>query len=235
MNTQPTIFIVDDDPAARESVAALVASHGMPVEKFGRAEEFLAAYDPARRGCLIVDVRMTGMSGLELIEKLSARGATLPVIVITGFADVPMAVRAMSSGAFTFLEKPCTDKELWPNIVGALEAEKRLNEERQHKAEIVARRASLTGPEEQVLEGLLAGKANKTIAAELGLGLRTVELRRATIMKKMEANSLAELVRLILVAEGKSNLPPRSNNGRGGPDAEPEALPPGVGYGAETV
>ncbi len=207
MNTSPTIFIVDDDPAARESVAALISSHGMPVEKFASAGEFWAAFDPARRGCVIVDVRIAGMCGLKLIEQLSARGAALPAIVITGFADVPMAVRAMHSGAFTFLEKPCADKELWPNVVAALEAEQRVNQQRQHKAEIVARRANLTDPEEQVLERLLAGKANRNIATELGLGLRTVELRRATIMKKMQAGSLAELVRLILIAGGELEIP----------------------------
>src|SRR5947209_12696093 len=107
MENDPTVFVVVDDPAARGSVAALVASHGLKVESFGSAEEFLAARDPARGGCLIADVRMTGMSGLELQEQLTARGDRLPVIIITGFADIPMAVRAMQAAAITFLDKPC--------------------------------------------------------------------------------------------------------------------------------
>ncbi len=196
------VFIVDDDPAARESVAALVGSHGMPTKTFASAAEFLAAYSPGQRGCLVVDVRMTGMNGLELQQELGTRGYTIPVIVITGFADVPTAVRAMRAGAVTFLEKPCADNELWASIQTALQWEARSRQQRSQREEILARRATLTPAEVLVLDRLLAGKANKAIAAELDLGLRTVELRRATIMKKMEANSLAELVRLILSIEG---------------------------------
>jgi two-component system, LuxR family, response regulator FixJ len=198
------VFIVDDDPAARESVAALVGSHGLPTQTFASAAEFLADFRPSQRGCLVVDVRMTGMTGLELQQELTARGFQIPVILITGFADVPTAVRAMRAGAVTFLEKPCSDKELWSSIETALQWETRSLQQRTHRGEIAARRATLTPAEIQVLERLLAGKANKTIAAELDLGLRTVELRRATIMKKMEANSLAELVRLILWLEASS-------------------------------
>jgi two-component system, LuxR family, response regulator FixJ len=196
-----SVFIVDDDPAARESVAALVGSHGVTTKTFGSAAEFLTAYAPAQRGCLVVDVRMTGMTGLELQEDLKRRGYSIPVIVITGFADVPTAVRAMRAGAVTFLEKPCSDKELWASIQTALDWESRSQQQRTQREEIVARKATLTPAEAQVLERLLAGKANKAIASELDLGLRTVELRRATIMKKMDANSLAELVRLILSLE----------------------------------
>jgi FixJ family two-component response regulator len=203
MTSEPTVFVVDDDPAARGSVAALVASHGLAVESFASAEEFLAAYDPARRGCLIADVRMAGMSGLDLQQHLAAKSSALPVIIITGFADIPMAVRAMQTGAVTFLEKPCADKELWQSIQVALDWEEQAQLDRQDRAEIIARRASLAPGEVEVLDRLLAGKANKLIAVELGLGLRTVELRRATLMKKMHADSLAELVRLVLVADGK--------------------------------
>lgn len=199
-----SVFIVDDDPAARESVAALVGSHGATTKTFASAAEFLAAYSPNQRGCLVVDVRMTGMTGLELQQELGKRGYTIPVIVITGFADVPTAVRAMRAGAVTFLEKPCADNELWASIQTALQWETRSRQQRSQREEILARRASLTPAEVQVLDRLLAGKANKTIAAELDLGLRTAELRRATIMKKMEANSLAELVRLILSIEGSA-------------------------------
>jgi two-component system response regulator FixJ len=204
-NATFNVFIVDDDPAARESVAALVGSHGVTTRTFGSAAEFLAAYSPSQRGCLVVDVRMTGMTGLELQEELRKRGYSIPVIVITGFADVPTAVRAMRAGAVTFLEKPCSDKDLWASIQTALQWESRSQQQRSQREEIVARRATLTPAEVQVLDRLLAGKANKAIASELDLGLRTVELRRATIMKKMGANSLAELVRLILSIESPSD------------------------------
>lgn len=203
MESDPTVFIVDDEPAARASMAALVSSHGLPVKTFASAEEFLTAYDPAERGCLITDVRMPGMNGLELQQRLQQKSATLPVIVITGFADIPLAVRAMQSGAVTFLEKPCADKELWQSLQAALDSEEQADGDRRYRADIIARRASLGPPEMDVLTRMLAGKPNKQIAAELGCGLRTVELRRATIMKKMKAESLPELVRLVLIAEGK--------------------------------
>ncbi len=196
------VFVVDDDPGARSSVAALIQSHGMKVRPFASAKEFLAAYNPAQTGCLVVDVRMAGMTGLELQEELRSRGSTLPVIVITGYADVPMAVRAMRAGAVTFLQKPCADNELWASIETALRWSQRSHQLRAQRNEILARRATLTPPEVQVLEKLMAGKANKVVASELDLGLRTVELRRATVMKKMHADSLAELVRLILMTEG---------------------------------
>lgn len=207
-----SVFVVDDDPAARESVAALVGSHGLPTQTFASAAEFLEAYDPSARGCLVVDVRMTGMTGLELQQEIADRGFQIPVIVITGFADVPTAVRAMRAGAVTFLEKPCSDKELWASIETALECENRAQQQRIEREAILARRAALTPAERQVLDLLLAGRQNKTIAAELDLGLRTVELRRATIMKKMEADSLAELVRMILSVAGPTNpAAPRSS------------------------
>jgi two-component system response regulator FixJ len=215
MEIEPTVFVVDDDPAARDSVAALVASHGLKVEDFASAEEFLAARDPARRGCLIADVRMAGMSGLELQERLVARGDSLPVIIITGFADIPMAVRAMQAGAVTFLEKPCADQELWQSIQVALDSEELAESSRQKRADVIARRESLTPAEVDVLERILAGKPNKLMAVELGVGLRTVELRRATLMKKMRADSLPELVQLVLIAEGKW------------PDAKPPEGPAG--------
>lgn len=198
MESNPVVFVVDDDPAARNSVAALIQSRGLPVQTYASAEEFLNAYQANQRGCLIVDVRMTGMSGLDLQEQLKARGHNLPVIVITGFADVPMAVRAMRAGAVTFLEKPCGEQEIWDAIQTALDQEARNNELRQHREEIEQRYASLTPAEVQVLDKMMAGAPNKTIAGDLDLGLRTVELRRATIMKKMNASSLAHLVRLVL-------------------------------------
>ncbi len=210
MDNSVTVFIVDDDPAARGSVAALAGSHGLAAEAFASAEEFLAAYRPGRRGCLIADVRMAGMSGLDLQQRLAAQGDPLPVIVITGFADIPMAVRAMRNGAITFLEKPCPTQELWQSVQAALDAESRCEQQRRDLGAIVARRATLTPGEVEILHRLLAGKANKTVAAELGLGLRTVEARRAALMKKMQVDSLAELVRAVLIAEEQAPLAPRA-------------------------
>lgn len=194
-----TIFVVDDDQAARESVVALVGLKGLQAKGFASAEAFLSTFDPAAKGCLVVDVRMQGMTGLQLIEQLAQRNSKLPVVVITGYADVPMAVRAMQIGAVTFLEKPCHEQELWTAIQQALEIEERRQVERSQRAEVAARIASLTDEEAAVFRMLLAGKVNKRIAVELDLGLRTIELRRSTVMKKMQASSLPELVRLAIL------------------------------------
>jgi FixJ family two-component response regulator len=199
MQPDATVFVVDDDPAARDSVAALVRSKGLPVDTYASAEQFLAAFDASRVGCLVVDVRMTGMTGLDLQEVLRQRGSRLPIIVITGFGDVPTAVRAMRAGAFTFLEKPCRDQELWSCIQKSLDAAGRARLEDIRKADVEARLAQLTQDEQRVMREMVAGKPNKVIAAELDIGLRTVELRRANVLKKMHADSLAELVRLALL------------------------------------
>jgi FixJ family two-component response regulator len=199
MDNETTVFIVDDDPAARDSVAVLVRSKGLPVETFASAEEFLAAYQPLARGCLVVDVRMTGMTGLDLLEMLRQRGYSLPVIVITGFGDVPAAVRAMRAGAYTFLEKPCRDQELWASLQRAIESVSQLQAEQERKVEIESRLATLTPDELRVMREMVIGKPNKVIASDLDIGLRTVELRRANVLKKMHADSLAELVRLALL------------------------------------
>jgi two-component system response regulator FixJ len=209
MISDPVVFVVDDDPAARNSLGALVTSRGLAVETYESAEDFLARFDPAKRGCLIADVRMTGMSGLELQEQMAAQRVNLPVIVITGFADIPMAVRAMRGGAVTFLEKPCTEQELWDAIQMALGAEAKSNELRQKHGEIEQRYATLTPAEHEVLAKLMAGLTNKTIAYELKLGTRTVEMRRAKIMEKMNAKSLQELVRLV-IAVRPGDEPPQS-------------------------
>jgi FixJ family two-component response regulator len=207
MISDPVIFVVDDDPAARNSLAALVTSRGLAVETFASAEDFLARFDPAKRGCLIADVRMTGMSGLELQEQMAAQQVNLPVIVITGFADVPMAVRAMRAGAVTFLEKPCTEQELWDAVQMALDTEAKSNELRQRRGEIEQRYATLTPAEHEVLAKLMAGSTNKVIAHELKLGMRTVEMRRAKIMEKMNAGSLQELVRLVIAVRPGDDAP----------------------------
>ena len=209
MDEDSTIFVVDDDDAARESVVALVGSKGLRAKGFASAEAFLSAFDPAEKGCLVVDVRMQGMTGLQLIERLAARHSELPVVVITGYADVPMAVRAMQMGAVTFLEKPCHEQELWTAIERVLETEQRRQVERSEQAEVAARIASLSDGEVAVFRMLLAGKVNKRMAIELDLGLRTVEARRSSVMRKMQASSLPDLVRMaILCGFLKAELAP---------------------------
>lgn len=198
MEIEPTVFIVDDDPAARQSVSALIESMGLLAETYASAEKFLETYDPGRPGCLVTDYRMVGMSGLELQEALVSNKITLPVIVITAYADVPLAVDAMKRGAITLLEKPCHENELVSNIRRAVEMDARNRQEHAHVQQIQERLATLSKGELEVTKLLLAGKMNKNIARELDLGLRTVELRRHQIMKKMQVDSVAQLVKCLL-------------------------------------
>ena len=209
MNEGITVFVVDDDPAARESVAALVKSKGLPVETFESAEDFLARMDFSRAGCLIVDVKMTGMSGLGLQRRLKEQGVALPVVVITGFAQIPMAVQAIQNGAVTFMEKPCKKEELWRSIDLALRQDTIQRETLKQRESIQGRLEQLTKDELLVLDELFRGQPNKRIAAKLDIGLRPVELRRSKIMKKMQADSLAELVRLVMTID---YLPPDSED-----------------------
>jgi FixJ family two-component response regulator len=201
MSSNATIYVVDDDAAARESVIALISLKGLAARGFASAEEFLGQFDPAQPGCLVVDVRMSGMSGLQLLQHLQQRKISFPAIVITGYADVPMAVKAMQAGAMTFLEKPCQEQELWTAIQQALDLEAAQVAQRKQKSEIESRLASLTEDEVAVLRKLLEGLPNKRIAVDLDIGLRTVELRRSNIMKKMVAASLPELVRMAIQAD----------------------------------
>jgi two-component system, LuxR family, response regulator FixJ len=210
MDSDRTIFVVDDDAGARESVMALVSLKGLKAEGFPSAEAFLAQYDPTREGCIVVDVRLAEMSGLDLLRVLRERKNALPTIVITGFADVSMAVRAMQEGAFTFLEKPADQQQLWGAIQQALEMEQTQQAQRKMRAEVASRLSLLTADELEVFRRLLAGHANKRIAADLDIGLRTVELRRSNIMKKMQATSLPDLVRMaILIDFLKADVPPQ--------------------------
>ena len=211
MTFDTTVFVVDDDPAARQSVAALVESMGLCAETFESAESFLQAYDSARPGCLVTDLRMFGMSGLELQEALFRDKISLPVIVITAFADVPLAVRAMKHGAITLLEKPCHEQELVSNINRAIELDSVTRHKTAQVRSIKQRLDTLTGGERAVMQLLITGKMNKNIAKELDLGLRTVELRRHQIMKKMQVDSVAELVRLVMEA-GESDLQSPNNS-----------------------
>ncbi len=201
MESKPVVFVVDDDSAARASVIALVRSNGLDARGFASAEDFLASDERHGRGCVVADMRMPGMSGLQMLERLNAEHSTLPVVIITGFPDVPLAVQAMRAGAVTFLEKPCGDQDLWEGIRAALDRESRNAALHSRQTEIAARFATLTESDRQVLDRLMAGIPNKSIATELDIGLRTVELRRATIMKKMQVNSLAELVQTVMSLE----------------------------------
>jgi RNA polymerase sigma factor (sigma-70 family) len=204
MSSEPTVFVVDDDQAMRTSLQWLIESTGMQVRTFESADAFLAAYYPGRAGCLLLDVRMPGMSGLELQSYLAREGYRLPVIIITGHGDVAMAVKAMKSGALDFIEKPFHDEDLLRSIRNALELDQRQRVSRANRAEIAARLAELTPREHEVMAMVTEGKANKEIAAALGVTAKTVEAHRARVMEKMRAESLAELVRMALVAAGEA-------------------------------
>lgn len=199
MPANPTVFVIDDDPAMCSSLRWLLQSVELEVETYPTAEEFLGAYDSQRPGCLILDIRMPGMSGLNLLEELPARGITLPAIVITAYAEVATAVRALKAGAVDFLEKPFSDEVLLERVHQAIETDREAREVQALRADVTARFASLTPREREVMELVTAGKANKVIAAELGLSPKTVEVHRAAVMDKMQADSVAELVRFALL------------------------------------
>ncbi|MGQ9367825.1 response regulator transcription factor [Azospirillum sp. ST 5-10] len=198
--TPRTVYVVDDDPAMRHSLAWLVGSLGVPVETFASGEEFLRAVPPDRPGCLVTDVRMPGMSGLELQDTLARAGSLLAVVVITGHADVPMAARAFRAGAVDFVEKPFNDQMLLDRVHEALEKSLRLWEERARKRHVHALLARLTPRERQVADLVVAGKPNKVIAVEINLSLKTVEVHRHNVMEKLEVGSIADLTRLLLEA-----------------------------------
>ncbi len=195
---KPTVFIVDDEEAVRDSLQWLLESKGLKVALFDSAETFLASYTPDRAGCLVVDVRMPGMSGLELQEKLAEWQYTIPVIFITGHGDVPMAVQAVKHGAVDFLEKPFNDKELLAIIDRSLTQDRAQREGESLHRQIRDRLASLSPRERAVLDLVVAGRLNKQIADELAISIKTVEAHRANMMDKMGAQSLAELVQQVL-------------------------------------
>lgn len=200
---EATVFVVDDDDAVRESLAFLLKSVGLKVESFSSAQDFLKSYNPARAGCLVLDIRMPGMSGLELQEKLKQMESMLPIIFITGHGDVPMAVKAIKAGAADFVQKPFRDQELIDRIREVLEEDASARVEKLQKAEILKRIDSLTEREREVMEQVVDGKANKVVAIDLNVSQRTVEIHRANVMDKMKARSLAQLVRLVMKARGE--------------------------------
>lgn len=203
MTDEKTVFIVDDDEAVRESLSWLISSVGFQVEAFESAQAFLDAYAPSRPGCLLVDVRMPGMSGLELQKHLAQQALCLPVIVITGHGDVQMAVRAMKDGAFDFIEKPFNDQVMLDSVNKAVrECERRRNLEGERQAVLVLM-DRLTPREHQVMDMIVAGQANKQIAHHLDISDKTVEAHRAKVMEKLEATSLAELIRKVMILKTK--------------------------------
>ena len=195
------IYLVDDDEALRDSLAWLLESQGFKVAAFASAEDFLKAWRPEFNGCLLLDVRMPGMSGLELHERLRAQYSTLPIIFITGHGDVPMAVAALKKGAVDFIEKPFNDTELLRLVSQCLVSEQEHRARRRQDAEVSRRLDQLTQREREVLDLIIAGKLNKQIADVLGISIKTVEVHRARVMEKMGANSLAELVQHVVTVE----------------------------------
>lgn len=195
----PIVYIIDDDQAMVESLTWIIESIGLKVKTFVRAQEFMDQYNPQQHGCLLLDVRMPGMSGPELQIKLNDHGLpTLPIIFISGHGDVPLAVRVMKAGAVDFLTKPFNDQVLLESINKALRVDKANREKRQESAQARAKFALLSPREVQVLQGIVAGKPNKVVSAELNISLKTVEAHRASVMKKMSVRSVPELVKLVL-------------------------------------
>jgi two-component system response regulator FixJ len=201
MSSDQVVHVIDDDEAVRESLAFLLRSAKVAVQTYESAVVFLESSSGLTSGCIITDVRMPGIDGLELLRRLRRQDVRVPVIVVTGHGDIPLAVEAMKIGAADFLEKPFDDEALLASVRAALS---RNNKDAQHDAErctIQQRLAALSNRERQVLEGLVAGLPNKTIAHDLGSSPRTVEIYRANVMTKMEARSLSELVRMALIAD----------------------------------
>jgi two-component system, LuxR family, response regulator FixJ len=206
----PLVYVVDDDDAVRDSLGMLLNSVGLASEQYASAADFLDAYDPARHSCLVTDIRMPGLSGLELQQRLNDRHAEIPVIFITGHGDVPMAVNAMKAGAVDFIQKPFRDQDLIDRIHKALAQDRERRSEREELRLIRKRLEMLTPRETEVMERVVRGQANKVIALDLGVSQRTVELHRARVMRKLGMRSLADLVRVAgkvsHVAEGDAGV-----------------------------
>lgn len=200
MAAEPVVHVIDDDESAREALAFLIDCAGFQVRTYESAVRFLDAVPTMDHGCIVTDVRMPELTGVELIGRLKALGVKDPVIVITGHADVPMAIQAMKAGVADFLEKPFGDDAILGAIRSALARQTGREEADAEREAIKARMATLSQRESEVMEGLVAGHANKVIAYDLGISARTVEVYRANVMTKMQAGSLSELVRMVTVA-----------------------------------
>jgi FixJ family two-component response regulator len=192
----PTVFVVDDYAPGRRSISRLLRAAGFAVTAFASAQEFLAQYDPETPGCLVLDLAMPAVSGLELQGMLADRGSLLPIIFLTAYGDIPKSVQAMKRGATDFLTKPVNDEDLLAAVRAAIEKHRALRRDQAELSEIRARLATLTPREREVLEYVVAGKLNKQIAGDLGTVEQTVKIHRAHVMQKMRVQSVAELVRL---------------------------------------
>ncbi|ONF97059.1 response regulator FixJ [Sphingomonas jeddahensis] len=200
MASEPIVYVIDDDGAARHSLEFLLDCAGIRVRSFVSADAFLAASPPLAGACVVTDVRMPGRSGIELVEEMHRRGAEVPVIVITGHADVPLAIQAMHAGVADFIEKPFDDEVMLAAIRKALARQAGSEAAHAERQMIADRIASLSGREREVMGGLAKGEANKAIAYDLGISARTVEVYRANVMMKMQAKTLSDLVRMVTVA-----------------------------------
>ena len=196
MNPEATVFVVDDDPSIRRALQRLIESVGLRAEVYGTAQDFLSAYDSSKAGCLVLDVRMPGLSGLDLQKTLASRKIDVPVVFITGHADVHMSVGAMKAGALDFIEKPFKEQVLLDAIFSAIDRDAQIRSQKSTRSRIEDRLAMLTPREREVLTHVVVGKLNKEVAAEMGISEKTIKVHRARVMKKMQAESLAELVLL---------------------------------------
>jgi len=201
--TGSTVFVVDDEDGMRSALRRLFGNAGFNVETFPGAREFLQAYSPERPGCIVLDVRMPEMTGPDLQKALTAQGIEIPIIFLTAYSNVPLAVDAMKSGAVDFLEKPFQDEILVERVGRAIELDVRMREDRMRRAEARHKLALLTVREREVLDRVVAGKPTKTIAAELNISVRTVDIHRTRIIEKTGTRSAAELLRLVMAAEGE--------------------------------
>lgn len=197
-NSEQKVFIIDDDDAVRDSMSMLLETMGLPHRCYISADDFLDNYDGNQRGCLVLDIRMPGINGLELQQRLKDMNAFLPIIFITGHGDVPMAVEAMRQGAMDFLRKPIREQDLLERIQEALDYEKGIRDELREREESKKKLLTLTTRERDIFERVADGHANKVIALELGISERTVEVHRSQVMRKLEVRSLAQLVRIRL-------------------------------------
>ncbi|MBB6092129.1 FixJ family two-component response regulator [Povalibacter uvarum] len=202
---KPTVFIVDDDEGMRRALSLLMTTVGYNASAFARPSEFLSRFDASAAGCLVLDVRMPEMSGLEVQQQLNRSGAMIPVILITGHGDIPMAVQAMKDGAFDFLQKPFRDQDLLDRINAAIKLDGENRQIVEKHADLRRREESLTAREREVMALVVDGRANKVIAIDLGLSERTVEIHRANVMEKMGARSVAHLVKMQLILSGEAN------------------------------
>ncbi len=216
MAREPTVFVVEDDAAHRKSLAWLIGSVALPVETFDSGRAFLDALAPAWPGCVVADLRMPGLSGLDLQQELLARRSLLPIILVSGHAEIPAAVRAMRSGAIDFIEKPFSDQHLLDRIREALEHNAQARGEAARHRELTTRFGRLTQREREVMDAIVAGHANKVIAADLDISPKTVEAHRAHLMTKMRARSVADLVRASIQMEAGAPRPHARDPGHEG-------------------